>query len=152
MKEAVRNCCESGSHAAANNWKGHIRGLLSLVHQHPPAAFSHAGAHEVFLECRYNGVTSALSNRKAIFPSRPGCISVPWKTRQKDAIDTAMDILVKFLGVLEEWDLLSTRKFTEETLRRVRVFKYQRSMIDHELLMWYSSFVSVFEHAYPIEA
>jgi hypothetical protein len=109
---------------------------------HPPEAFSQAGAHEIFLECRYDGVTSALSNRKATFLSRPEWMSGPWKTRQKDAVDTVMDVLVKLPGVLEEWDLLSTRKSTDETLLRVRIFKKHCLSIDHELRTWYNNFAS----------
>ncbi|OAG12268.1 uncharacterized protein CC84DRAFT_94965 [Paraphaeosphaeria sporulosa] len=156
----VLNCCRilalyeqlNDISAAARNWKGHIQGLLSLVHQHPPEAFSHTGAHEIFLECRHNGVTSALANRKATFLSKPEWISGPWKSRHKDVVDTAFDILVKIPGVLEEWDLISTRTSTGEALRRARVFRDQCSKVDHELSMWYSSFISVLAHAHPVEA
>jgi hypothetical protein len=110
---------------------------------HPPEAFSHAGAHEIFLECRYDGVTSALSNRKATFLSRPEWVNGPWETRKKSAVDTAMDILVKLPGVLEEWDLLSSRKSTDKLLLKVRVLTKHCLDIDHELRTWHNNFVSL---------
>ncbi|KAJ4360777.1 uncharacterized protein N0V89_001344 [Didymosphaeria variabile] len=76
----------------------------------------------------------------------------PWKNRQKDAVDTAMDVLAKLPGVLEEWDLLSTRKLTEKTLQRLKVFKEHCSDLDIELRVWYSNFITLFERAYPHNA
>ncbi|KAL1600537.1 hypothetical protein SLS60_006923 [Paraconiothyrium brasiliense] len=138
--------------SAANNWKGHIEGLLNLVSLHPPEAFSHTGAHEIFIETRFDGVTSALSNRKAIFLSQPEWMTGPWRNRQKDAIDFAVDVLVKLPDVLEEWDLLSTRGITDETLQRAKVLKEHCSSLETELQVWYSNFVTSFEKAYPHNA
>ena len=76
----------------------------------------------------------------------------PWKNRPRDAIDTAMDVLVKLPGVLEEWDLISTRQPNNETLCRAKVFKRYCLEIDSELRSWYSNFVSLFGHEYPYDA
>ncbi|KAF9741242.1 C6 zinc finger domain protein [Paraphaeosphaeria minitans] len=137
----VLNCCRilalydqlNDISAEASNWKGHVQGLLTLIHQHPPKAFSHTGAHEIFLECRHNGVTSALANRQATYFSKPEWIIRPWKSRHKNVVDTASDILVKISGDLEEWDPISTRTSTEEVLRKVKVFRHQCARNDHEL-------------------
>lgn len=46
----------------------------------------------------------------------------------------------------------STFQYRKKTNRRINILKYQFSKIYHELHIWYSSFVSVFEHAHPVEA
>lgn len=97
-------------------------------------------------------MTSALSERKATFLSEPEWISGPWKLRHKDVVDTAMDILAKVPGVLEDWDFISTHTSTRDTLVEASVFRHKCSKIDLELRLWYSNFVSVFEHAHPMEA
>ncbi|KAJ4304549.1 hypothetical protein N0V90_000075 [Kalmusia sp. IMI 367209] len=135
--------------ASAQNWKGHIHGLLNLVRLHPPEAFSHPGTHELFLEARYNGVISGLSNRKASFLSFPDWTTGPWNNRTKDVIDTSMDIMVKIPGIFEEWDLISTQPQTLETLKRAQCFKQRCEGIENELQTWYRNLISHFEHAHP---
>lgn len=138
--------------SAAANWKGHIRGLLNLVQMHHPEAFSHSGAHEVFLETRYAVVTCALSDRTATFLSTPEWMSGPWKNRKRGAIDTIMDILVKIPGVLAEWDRLNVQGATENVINKAKAFRSDCLEIDSELRTWYSNFAASLHHKHPLEA
>lgn len=147
----VLNCCRilalyeqiNDVGASAENWKGHISGLLNLVRLRSADEFSHPGTHELYLEARYNGTIAALSARTGTFLSGAEWMTKPWNNRYKDTIDTAMDVLVQIPGILEEWDNISAQTESSETSKRLDLFVTHCLNLNHELQMWYDYFIVV---------
>ena len=135
--------------ASAENWKGHISGLLNLVRLRSPEDFSHPGTHELFLEARYNGTIAALSARTGTFLSGAEWMTKPWSNRSKDAIDMAMDVLVQIPGVLEEWETISARPENSEDHAKLDLFVTHCSNINRELRAWYGQFIIICEERDP---
>lgn len=73
----------------------------------------------------------------------------PWENRAKDAIDKAMDVLVKIPGVLEEWDVISTQSQISGVHQRAQILAMQCASMDIELRAFYENFIALLEHTDP---
>ncbi|KAF2798109.1 hypothetical protein K505DRAFT_371984 [Melanomma pulvis-pyrius CBS 109.77] len=127
---------------SAQNWHGHVNGLLHIVKLLPPEVYSVRPKHDMFLEARYDGAVAALVNRKSTFLSSPEWMIKPFKGLRKNVVDTITDILLQLSEVLEEFDTMSLAVLTPETNERAKKFKTKCWKLDERLQTWYCDFIT----------
>ncbi|KAH7135693.1 hypothetical protein B0J11DRAFT_167077 [Dendryphion nanum] len=131
-----------GNSDSPQNWLRHTEGLLKLIELQDPEIFSSPGNHEMFLEARYNALVIALTKRKANFISKPEWKTKPWNGRQKNTLDSIMDILVTMSEIIEDFDralLDGTYNDNERNAIEEKCWNLKA-----QLRAWYQECVTVF--------
>ncbi|KAL0261775.1 hypothetical protein SLS55_003207 [Diplodia seriata] len=140
--------------AQARSWSSHVKGELVLFQARGPHAHIHGNAHALFVDGRFNTVSSAIKNprqnptnclqmiqaararKKSIF-SEPEWKEVPWQAIPKTPKDALLDIMIDLPTLMESLDNFVEGDHDEDTKEALRARLIQECWdADRRLSEW----------------